>query len=90
MNLRFIACDSVDCSNRLCVYTVCPYLIRLCEEGIARTALVDDVSDQVFLSIVGGKDADAVGRVAQQTHVHVQSHTILRLSQVLHGERAMA
>lgn len=66
---------------------VCPYLVGLTKEGVAGTALVDDVSDQVFLSVVGGEDADAVSRVAQQTHVHVQSHGVLRLCQVLHRKR---
>lgn len=49
----------------------CLYLVRLTKEGVASTPLVDDISDQVFLSIVGGEDADAVSRIAQQTHVHV-------------------
>lgn len=66
---------------------MCPYLVGLSEEWISTTALVDDVPDEVFLSIVGGKDADAVSRVAQQTHVHVQSHRILSLRQVLHKVR---
>lgn len=71
----------------MCNRYVSSYLVRLCEEGVPSTALVDDVSDQVFLSIVGSQDADAVGRVTQQTHVHVQSDRILSLCQVLHGER---
>lgn len=75
---------SVHCGQCQLVH-VCPYLVRLTKEGVASTTLVDDVSDQVFLSIVGGEDADAVSRVAQQTHVHVQSHRILRLGQVLTG-----
>lgn len=66
------------------------YLVRLAEEGVSSTALVDDVSDQVFLSVVGGEDADAVGGVAQQTHVHVESHGVLRLPQVLHREKEKA
>lgn len=63
------------------------YLIGLTEEGVAGAALVDDVSDQVLLSVVGGEDADAVRGVAQQTHVHVQGHSVLRFCQVLHRER---
>lgn len=39
------------------------------------------------MSVVGGEDADAVGWVAQQTHVHVQSHRVLRLAQILHRDR---
>lgn len=65
--------------------TVCRlYLVRLTEEGVAGAALVDDVSDQMFLPVVGGEDADAVSRVAQQTHVHEQSHAVLRFRKVLH------
>lgn len=55
---------TVHCDQCQLVH-VCPYLVRLTEEGIASTTLVDDISDQVFLSIVGGEDADAVSRVAQ-------------------------
>lgn len=51
-----------------------PYLVRLREEGIPSAALVDDISDQVLLSVVGCEDADALSGVAQQTHVHEQSH----------------
>lgn len=49
----------------------CAYLVGLTKHWISSTALVDDISDQVFLSIVGGEDADALSWVAQQTHVHV-------------------
>lgn len=63
-----------------------PYLVRLAKEGVSGTTLIDDVSDQVLLSIVGGEDADAVGGVAQESHVHVQSHAILRFPQVLHQQ----
>lgn len=63
------------------------YLVGLAKERVSSTALVDHISDQVFLSVVGGEDADAVSRVAQQTHVHVQSHRVLCLCQVLHRGR---
>lgn len=63
------------------------YLVGLSEEVVPGAALVDDVSDQVLLPVVGGEDADAVGRVAQQTHVHEQSHGIFGLCQVLCVER---
>lgn len=63
------------------------YLVRLTEERVGGTALVDDVSDQVFLSVVGGENADTVRRVAQQAHVHVESHRILGLSQILCRKR---
>ena len=69
---------------------MCPYLARLIKEGVASTTLVDDVSNQMFLSIVGSEDADSFCRVAQQAHVHVQSYSILRLCQVLHKRRDKA
>lgn len=37
----------------------------------------------MLLAVVGGQDADAVGRVAQQAHVHVEGHAVLGLRQVL-------
>lgn len=77
----------IGCANCCVYYSQRPYLVRLTKEGVASTTLVDDVSDQVFLPIVGGEDTDAVRRVAQQTHVHVQSHGILCLCQVLHKKR---
>lgn len=64
-----------------------PYLVGLSKEGVPSTALVDDVSDEVFLSIVGGEDTDPVSRVSQQTHVHEQSDTVLCLTQILEGGR---
>lgn len=67
------------------VVHVCPYLVRLPKEWISSTALVNDVSDEVFLSIVGGKNTDAVRGVAQETHVHKEGHAVLRLSQILHS-----
>lgn len=73
-----------------CLYTIhflLSYLVRLTEERVGGTTLVDDVSDQVFLPVVGGKNADTVRRVAQQAHVHVQSHRILSLCQVLCRKR---
>lgn len=63
------------------------YLVRLAEERISSTALVDDIPDQVFLSIVCGQDADAISGITQQTHVHEKSHGVLRLSQVLHRKK---
>lgn len=59
------------------------HLVGLAEEWVGAAALVDDVSDQVLLAVVGSQDADAVGWVAQQAHVHVKGHRILGLRQVL-------
>lgn len=64
-------------------FTPPSYLVGLAEEGVGAAALVDDVSDQVLLAVVGGQDADAVGRVTQQAHVHVEGHRILGLCQIL-------
>lgn len=63
------------------------HLVGLAEERVGATALVDDVPDQVLLAVVGGQDADAVGRVAQQAHVHVEGHRILGLGQILSRTR---
>ena len=59
------------------------HLVGLSEEGVPGAALVDDVPDQVLLAVVGGEHADAVGGVAQQAHVHEESHRVLCLRQVL-------
>lgn len=59
-------------------------LVRSVEDRVASTTLVEDVSDQMFLSVVGGEDADALRRVAQQTHVHEQRYGVLCFCQVLY------
>lgn len=46
--------------------------------------MVEDVSDQMLLSIVGGEDADALRRVSQQTHIHEQRYSVLCFCQVLY------
>lgn len=59
------------------------YFIGLPEEWVVGTSLVDDVSYQVLLAVVGGQYADAFSRISQQTHVHEQRHWILGLCQIL-------
>lgn len=59
------------------------YFIGLPKEGVVGTSLVDDITDEMLLAIVGGKYADALGGISQQTHVHVQSHRVLSFSQIL-------
>jgi len=56
---------------------------------MARTsaAPVDDVCDEVALSVVGGDDGDLGGRDAHQPQVHVGGHDELGLRQVLHVVR---
>lgn len=62
----------------------CTDLVGHVEHRVASTTLVEDVSDQMFLSVVGGEDADALRRVAQQTHVHEQGYSVLCFRQVLY------
>lgn len=62
----------------------CTDLVGHVEHRVASTTLVEDVSDQMFLSVVGGEDADALRRVAQQTHVHEQGYSVLCFCQVLY------
>lgn len=62
----------------------CTDLVGHVEHRVASTTLVEDVSDQMFLSVVGGEDADALRRVAQQTHVHEQGYGVLCFCQVLY------
>lgn len=62
----------------------CTDLVRSVEHRVASTTLVEDVSDQMLLSVVGGEDADALRRVSQQTHIHEQRYSILCFCQVLY------
>jgi hypothetical protein len=47
------------------------YLEGGLEERMPGAFLVDDISDQQFLPIVGGQDRDLLGRVPNQDEVHV-------------------
>lgn len=62
----------------------CTDLVRSVEHRVASTTLVEDVSDQMLLSVVGGEDADALCRVSQQTHIHEQGYCVLCFCQVLY------
>ena len=55
---------------------------RHAEHGVA-ASLGQDVTDEVFLTVVGGDDGDAVRGVAQQSHVLEHSHHVLGLAQIL-------
>jgi hypothetical protein len=46
------------------------------DEWVSSTARLDDVPQQVLLPVVGGEDADALCRVAHQTHEAVQRHNV--------------
>lgn len=61
-------------------------LVWFSNEGVVCTALLDDVADEMLLAIVGGQDGDALRRVANETHVHEESHHVLRFCQVLHTQ----
>lgn len=63
----------------------CTDLVRSVEHRVASTTLVEDVSDQMLLSVVGGEDADALRRVSQQTHIHEQRYSVLCFCQVLYS-----
>lgn len=52
--------------------------MRSSDERVWRGAFVDDVTDEVLLSVVGGKYGDALGGPAQQPHVHEYRHHVLR------------
>lgn len=58
--------------------------MRSADERVAGTADVDDVTDQVLLSVVRGQDGDLLRRIAEQPHVHEHRNTILCFRQVLY------
>lgn len=60
---------------------------RLPEEVVVRAPLLHHVLDQLALPVVRRQDGDLGGRVAQQPHVLVGGHDVLRLPEVLVEER---
>jgi len=58
-------------------------LARSAHQRIICATSIHDVPDQVLLAIISSKDRDLFGRVAQETHVHKDSHNVLGLGQVL-------
>ena len=62
-------------------------LVGLSDEGVVCTALLDDVTDEMLLAVVGGQDGDALRGVADEAHVHEEGHHILRFSQVLYTQQ---
>lgn len=50
---------------------------------VVSTALVDDVTDEMLLSVVCGENGDALRRPPHQPHVHEHRHHILRFGQIL-------
>jgi hypothetical protein len=47
------------------------------------TTIVDDISDQMLLAIVGSEDGNLFRRVANESHVHVSCNYVLGLCQIL-------
>ena len=62
-------------------------LVGLSDEGVVRTALLDDIADEMLLAIVGGQDGDALRGVAHEAHVHEEGHHVLCFSQVLYTQQ---
>eukprot|EP00053_Salpingoeca_punica_P019720 m.201633 g.201633 ORF g.201633 m.201633 type:complete len:552 (-) comp17708_c0_seq2:3265-4920(-) len=56
---------------------------REAEERVAAAAGLHNVAQQSLLAVVCGQQGDALGRVAEQAHVHVGRHHVLGLAQVL-------
>lgn len=59
------------------------YFFRQAKYRVSGTPLCQDIPNQVFLAVVSGEDCNLVRRIALQTHVHKDGHSILRLSQIL-------
>jgi len=53
------------------------------DEWIGCTTNVDDIANEVLLSIVCGEDGYFICWVANKPHVHEHSHTVLSLCQIL-------
>ena len=57
--------------------------MRPADKRVIGAALLDDVTDQVLLAVVGGEYRDLIGGIAKKAHVHEHRHHILRFRQVL-------
>ena len=60
---------------------------REAEQRILRTAFVQHVSNEKFLSVVSGQDGNGRGRITQQTHVHVHGDDVFGFSEILNEVR---
>ena len=58
-------------------------LVRSADERVGGTALLDHVRQQVLLAVVRRENADALGRIAKQAHVHEQRDAVLGFAQIL-------
>lgn len=59
------------------------YLVWSANEWIISTTIVDDISDQMLLTIIGSEDGDLFRWVANESHVHVSGNNVLSLCQIL-------
>jgi len=57
--------------------------VRFSNERVIAASFLDDVTNQVLLTVVRGQDRYVRSRVSQQTHVHKQCHTVFSLCQIL-------
>jgi len=59
------------------------YLVWPTNQTVLSTSLLDDITYQVLLSIVGGQDGNLLRGITDHPHVHEHGHDIFRFSQVL-------
>ena len=59
------------------------YLAGLTNQRVVSTPLPDDVTDEMFLPIVGCQDGDLVSGVTDQAHVHKNCDCVLGFSKIL-------
>jgi hypothetical protein len=53
------------------------------DEWVGGTTNIDNITNEMLLPIVCGKDGDLVCWVANQPHVHEHGHTVFSLCQIL-------
>jgi hypothetical protein len=59
------------------------YLVWSADKWIISATIVDDISDQMLLTIVGSEDGNLFRWVANESHVHVSCYYVLSLCQIL-------
>lgn len=63
------------------------HLVWPSNQRIVATSLINDITDQVFLSIIRCQDTYPVCRITKQAHIHENCHNILRLTKILKFKR---
>ena len=63
---------------------------RFAEQRVLLAPAPNNVAYQVLLAVVRRDDRDLFGRVADEAHVHVNLHEVLRLAEVLVEVRVRA